>query len=223
MSVLWTLIKREVVLSVSSGASLGIGTAFFLSLVILFPFGIGPDPETLEIVGPAVLWTAPLLAILLGTEKLFQPDIEDGTMDIIRMSSLPPFALVIAKAIGTWFSAALPLIALSPLFGMMLNMDGGAILGCFIALILGSPAIVFFAVFCGTLTAQIPRAGMLTTILAVPFLIPSLIFGISASVAFAEEPAAFAAPISALIALSLLSSVLCSWSGATVLKSVKSS
>ena len=215
------LLGREISISLSRGASLGIGAAFYLSLVILFPFGIGPDPKTLEIVGPAVLWTGPLLAILLGVEKLFQPDIEDGTLDIYRMSHLPVYGVVLAKSLATWLTAALPLILLSPLFGMMLAMDGAAIMGCVVALFVGSPALVFFAVFCGALTAQIPRAGMLTTIIAVPFLIPSLIFGVSASVAFADETATISAPISVLLALSLLSSVLCTWGGSVILRGIK--
>ena len=218
MIAFWSLLQREISLSISRGASLGVGAAFFLSLVILFPFGIGPDPKTLRIVGPAILWTGPLLAILLGVEKLFQPDIEDGSLDVYRMSSLPIYGVILAKAIATWLTGALPLILLSPVFGMMLSMDGVEILGCVIALFVGSPAIVFFAVFCGALTAQIPRAGMLTTIIAVPFLIPSLIFGVSASVAYASETATISAPISVLLALSLLSSILCTWGGSVILR-----
>ena len=218
MIAFWSLLQREISLSISRGASLGVGAAFFLSLVILFPFGIGPDPKTLRIVGPAILWTGPLLAILLGVEKLFQPDIEDGSLDVYRMSSLPIYGVILAKAIATWLTGALPLILLSPVFGMMLSMGGIEILGCVIALFVGSPAIVFFAVFCGALTAQIPRAGMLTTIIAVPFLIPSLIFGVSASVAYASQTATISAPISVLLALSLLSSILCTWGGSVILR-----
>ena len=220
MTSFWALLGREISISLSRGTSLGIGAAFFLSLVILFPFGIGPDPKTLQIVGPAILWTGPLLAILLGIEKLFQPDIEDGTLDAYRMSRLPIYGVVLTKSLSTWLTAALPLIFLSPVFGMMLNMTGAEILGCVIALLVGSPALVFFSVFCGALTAQIPRAGMLTTIIAVPFLIPSLIFGVSASVAFASETATISAPISVLLALSLLSSVLCTWGGSVILAKI---
>lgn len=217
MSSFFALLKREVKISISRGTSVAIGAAFFLSLVVLFPFGIGPDPETLSIVGPAILWTGPLLAVLLGIEKLFQPDLEDGTLDVYRKSALPMFGVVLAKALSTWLTVALPLILLSPIFGMMLNMSGDAILGCVLALAIGSPALVFFAVLCGALTAQIPRAGMLTIIIAVPFLIPSLIFGVSSSVAFAVDTATIFAPISALLALSLLSSVLCTWGASAIL------
>ncbi len=218
MSAFLALLRREIGISISGGTSLGIGAAFYLSLVVLFPFGIGPDPETLRIVGPAVLWTGPLLAILLSIEKLFQPDVEDGTLEVYRMSCLPIYGVVLAKSLATWLTLALPLILLSPLFGMMLNMDGSAILGCVLALFIGSPALVFFAVFSGALTAQIPRAGMLTTIITVPFLIPSLIFGVSASVAFTLDAATISAPLSALLALSLLSSVLCTWGASVILQ-----
>ena len=221
MRSFWALLGREISISMSRGTSLGIGAAFFLSLVILFPFGIGPDRQTLQIVGPAILWTGPLLAILLGIEKLFQPDIEDGTMDLYRLSRMPTYAMVLAKSLSTWLTTALPLILLSPLFGMMLTMDGASIMGCVIALLIGSPSLVFFAVFCGALTAQIPRAGMLTTIIAIPFLIPSLIFGVSASVAFASETATISAPLSVLLALSLLSSVLCTWGGSVILRAIR--
>lgn len=212
-----SLLRREIGLSLSRGFSFGIGVAFFLSLVILFPFGIGPDPETLRIVGPAILWTAPLLSILLGIEQSFQPDIEDGSLDIYRLGQLPVSGIVIAKALSSWLTSALPLICLAPLFGMMLGMSGNAILGCVISLLVGSPAIVFFGIFCGALTSQIPRAGMLTTIIAVPFLIPTLIFGVMASVGYYSPSQSFMAPVLILAAISLLAAVICTWASALVM------
>lgn len=208
MKKLAVLLKRELMMQVSQGASLGVGITFFLSLVIIFPFGIGPDLNTLKIVGPAILWAGPLLAILLGIDRTFPPDMDDGSFDIYRMSGLPLSAIAGVKMLASWIGNALPLIALCPIFGMMLGMDMPAIMGVVLSLLIGSPAIVFFGTFCGALTARIKRAGMLTAILAVPFLIPTLIFGISTAVGYASPSLPFRSPILILIALSLLSGVM---------------
>ena len=218
MSHFSDLIMRELQLAWSQGASLAIGVVFFMALVILFPFGIGPDLGTLSLVAPAILWAGPLLAVLLGIERLFQPDEDDGTMDIYRMSDLPMILVILAKSVAAWISSVIPLLVIAPLFGMMLGMTSQAIFGCVIALFVGSPSIVFFGVLCGALTSQVRRSGMLTAILAVPLLVPTLIFGVSASVAFATPKANFVTPLLILIALSLVSALIGVWGSAMIMR-----
>ena len=62
------------------------GLVFFLMLVTIVPFAIGPDLNLLSRIGPAILWIAAALATLLGLDRLFQADAEDGSLDLILMS-----------------------------------------------------------------------------------------------------------------------------------------
>lgn len=58
-------------------------------MVLLVPFGVGPEPGRLAGVAPGMLWIAALLACLLSLDRLFQADAEDGTLDLLLLSPLP--------------------------------------------------------------------------------------------------------------------------------------
>lgn len=218
MTSAYALLARELELAFGRGANVGLGLVFFMALVILFPFGLGPDLNTLSKVGPAVLWAGPLLSILLGLEKLFQSDEEDGTLDVYRMSHTPFEVIVFIKAFAHWISGALPLVAAAPFLGFMLAMDGRDITGCLLCLLVGTPALVFFGALAAALTVRVQRGGMLLAVLAIPFLVPALIFGVSASIGFNSSTDPFKAPFLLLCAFSLFSVVLCPIAGAAALK-----
>src|SRR5476651_634778 len=65
------------------GGGASTGAVFFLILVALMPFAIGPDLNLLSRIGPAILWIAMLLSTLLGLDRLFQSDEEDGALDLL--------------------------------------------------------------------------------------------------------------------------------------------
>lgn len=218
MTALWALFRRELNLAYGRGVSVGQGLVFYLCLVILFPFGVGPNMNMLSLVSPAIIWAGPLLSILLGVEKIFQPDVDDGSFDLYRLSSQPLEMIILIKAAAFWTASALPLIAVSPLFAMMLGMEGPVIWGCLVGLLIGSPALVCFGTLCAALTVTLKRAGLLIVILAVPFLIPVLIFGVTVSRGFASASTPIAAPLYILAALSIFSALLCSLAGARILK-----
>jgi len=154
MSALLALFRREIALAYGRGAGAGVtlGLVFYLCLVILFPFGVGPNMKSLSLISPAIIWAGPLLSILLGVEKIFQPDADDGSLDLYRLSPEPLEAIILTKAGAFWCTSAVPLIAVSPLFAMMLGMEGKVMIGSLIALFIGSPALVFFGTLCAALT-----------------------------------------------------------------------
>ena len=96
---------------------------FFLILVAIMPFAIGPDLNLLARLGPAILWIAALLSTLLGLDRLFQADADDGSLDVLVNAALPLEVVVLVKCAAHWTTSALPLIVVSPLFGLMLG-DG---------------------------------------------------------------------------------------------------
>ena len=106
----WRIARR-----IGGGASVGV--VFFLILVAVMPFALGPDLNLLARLGPAILWIAALLATLLGLDRLFQADHEDGSLDILINGSLPLELAVLVKCAAHWTASALPLIVASPLSG----------------------------------------------------------------------------------------------------------
>jgi heme exporter protein B len=65
-------------LSLRSGGGALIGVVFFLAVVIVVPFAVGPDMKLLARIGPAILWIGALLATLLNLDRLFRDDRDDG-------------------------------------------------------------------------------------------------------------------------------------------------
>ena len=97
MRQLVALVKRDLSLAYQSGSGPVLGLIFYLCLVILFPFGVGPNMNTLSLISPAIIWAGPVLSILLGVEKVFQPDFDDGSFDVYRLSGIPLEMIVLTK------------------------------------------------------------------------------------------------------------------------------
>lgn len=215
------LLGRELALAFGRGSNIALPLVFFLALVVLFPFGIGPDPETLRLVGPAILWVGPLLGTLLALESVFQPDVEDGTLDVLLTGPLPLELVVGIKALSVWLSTALPLTLAAPVFGLMLSMEGPALLGTTLSLAVGTPALAFLGTMGAAVTAPLRRAGMLLAIIIVPLLVPVLIFGVGAAAGFGDAALPFRAPFLLLCAFSLFATIIGPIAGAAGLRALK--
>ena len=212
------LIIRELKIAGRAGGGAMTGVLFFLAVVAIVPFGIGPDLKLLARLGPATLWTGALLAALLGLDRLFRQDREDGSLDLVLMAE-PPIALaVLAKCIAHWIATGLPLVAASPLFGMLMNMEPKAIAAVALTLAVGTPAITFIGAVGAAVTVALPRGGLLIAILTLPLVIPVLVFGVAASLGAVEDPAPFLPPFLILCAITLFFAVLGPFAAAAALK-----
>ncbi len=215
---LGALFGRELRLARRIGGGGAMGLVFFLILVTITPFAIGPDLNLLARIGPAILWIAALLASLLGMDRLFQSDYEDGSLDLLRMMDAPLELLVATKCVAHWTATGLPLVVAAPLFGVMLGLDGNAMLGVAASLLAGTPALTFIGAIGAALTANLRRGGLLMAVLILPFTVPVLIFGVSAADAASGGVVSFWTPFSALCALTLGAMALAPFAAAAALR-----
>ncbi len=215
------LISREFRLNLRAGSGALTGLLFFLAVVTVIPFGVGPDARLLARIGPAILWIGALLASLLGLDRLFQIDREDGSLDLM-VAGQDIFGLsatVFAKALSHWLMTVLPLIIAAPLLGLILNMEPLAIAAATLTLLAGTPAITFIGAVGAAITVSLPRGGLLVSVLILPLVIPVLIFGVSATSGAIEDTTPFLAPFLILCALTLFFAVLGTLAAAFALKS----
>ena len=208
MSALFSLFAFEVRLAMRSGGGTLMGIIFFLSIVTIIPFAVGPDLQLLARIGPAVLWIGALLATLLGLERLFKTDQEDGALDVLRMSDHPLEVIVFVKCLAHWAVTGLPLVFAAPLFGLLLNMDSRTIIATSGMLFIGTPALTYLGSIGAALTVSLRRGGLLLPILILPLTIPVIIFGVAASYAINDPITTFRTPFLFLTALSLFALVL---------------
>lgn len=197
------LFLREWRIARRIGGGAATGAVFFLILVALTPFAIGPDLNLLARIGPAILWIAALLSTLLGLDRLFQGEDEDGSLDLIVGARLPLEVVVLIKCAAHWATSALPLIVLSPVFGLMLALDAKALGLVAASLLVGTPALILLGAIGAAVTVSLRRGGLLMAVLVLPLTIPVLIFGVAAASAASGGVAPFLAPFLVLCALSL--------------------
>ena len=202
------LFLRDLKLSIRAGGGALIGVLFFLTIVAVIPFGVGPDLKLLSRIGPAIVWIGALRAALLGLDRLFQAERDDGSLDLMLMQETPLVLTVLVKCFAHWTATSLPLVIASPLLGLFMNMDEIAIGATMLTLLAGSPAITFIGAVGAAVAVALPRGGLLVSILVLPLTIPVLIFGVSATYAAVEEPAPFLPPFLILIALTLFFAVI---------------
>ncbi len=186
MSAARAVLGRELRLALRSGGGAGLGLAFFLIVVLLMPFGVGPETERLSTVAVGTLWIAALLACLLSLDRLFQTDAEDGTLDILALSPLPLESLVALKALAHWLTTGLPLVVAAPVLALTLSLPAPAYPWLIASLAAGTPGLSFLGAIGAALTVGIRRGGLLLSILVLPLYIPTLIFGARAVTAAAE-------------------------------------
>jgi heme exporter protein B len=151
--------------------------AFFLLVVALMPFAVGPDARLLGRIGPGVLWIAALTAALLPVERLIEPDRADGVLDQLALHSLAEESVAVAKIAAHWLTFG-PLLLIAAVPGAaLLGMGGASLARTEIALAIGTPGLAALAVAIAAVTAGLPRAGSLAGLLLLPLAVPLLIFG----------------------------------------------
>jgi len=180
MGAFFGLIRRDLRLSLRQGGEMGLVLGFFVLAVLLFPFGVGPEPELLRRIGAGVIWVAALLAAVISLDRLFAADHADGSLDLIALSALPLEAAVAAKAIAHWLTTGLPLTVLSPLLAVFVNLDPSAMPVLVLGLLIGSPVLSLFGTIAAALTIGARRPGVLVSLLVLPLYLPPLIFGAGA-------------------------------------------
>ncbi|MDX5403358.1 MAG: heme exporter protein CcmB, partial [Rhodobacterales bacterium] len=164
-------------LAVRAGGGFGLGLAFFLIVVVLVPFGVGPDSGLLAMIAPGILWLGALLSCLLSLDRIFALDWEDGSLDLLATAPLPMEGLVSLKALAHWLTTGVPLVLASPLFALLLSLPVEGYLPLVISLALGTPALSVIGTFGAALTVGLKRGGLLLSLLVLPLYVPTLIFG----------------------------------------------
>ena len=208
MNGFWTLLKRDLILALRDGGALGTALGFYLIVVSLLPLGLGPDLNLLSRIAPGILWIALLLAALLSLNRMFETDYEDGTLEAIAAGPLPLELVAAAKALAHALTTGVPLVLLTPLLGLLLNLDLQAYPVLLASMLAGIPAVSFLGSIGAALTLKTRRGGLLLALLVLPLYVPTLIFGIAAVNNGLAGPHGASSSFLILGAVSLVSSVL---------------
>jgi len=174
------VLRRDLRLALRRAGDTAQGVVFFLIALSLFPLGVGASPDILARIGAGVIWVLALLAVLLGLERLYQADHEDGSLEQLALAPLPLELLVAGKCLGHWLTSGLLLVVASPLLALLMALPAGAYWAMPLALLLGTPTLTLIGSIGAALLVGSRRGSMLTALLVLPLYIPVLIFGVAA-------------------------------------------
>jgi heme exporter protein B len=175
-----SVFMRELKLAWSGGGGPALPVGFFAAASSLTPFAVGQDTQTLLIAGPGVMWIALALASLLPMERLFQADLEDGTLDAYAGSGVALEGIAAAKTLAHWIATGIPLAIVAPILWIMLQGDPGHSPVVALASLIGSAAFFFFGSIGAALAAGVRRGGLLIALVTLPLYVPTMIFGAAA-------------------------------------------
>ena len=179
----WTVlfishIKRDVLVNTRSLIDVISVFGFMLLIIILFPIGIGPTKEKLDIVSNAVLWISLIIAIIPSLEKMLQKDFDSGWLDQIATSPAPLEIVLLAKSISHWLIIIIPLILASPLFAILLDLEFNQIPWIILSMTIGGLSISLIGIIGAALLLGARRGNVLLPVLIIPLIVPILIFGV---------------------------------------------
>jgi heme exporter protein B len=179
MSLYAGIFKRDLHIAFKQKAELVQPLMFLLMVVTLFPLGVSPAPETLQRIGPGVIWIAAILSSLLAMERLFRDDFQDGALEQYMLSGMALPAVSAVKVAVHWLVSFVPLLILSPLLAMFLNLTYDMYIALMLTLLLGSPLLSLVGAIAVGLTVGLQKGGVLLALLLIPVFIPLLIFATS--------------------------------------------
>jgi len=218
MSAFLELARRDLSVAWKEGGTVGVALGFYLVVVTLLPLGIGPDLNLLRRIAPGVLWVALLLAALLSLGRMFETDLEDGSLEVLAIGPLPLEAVAAAKSLTHWLTTGVPLTALAPLLGLLLDIEPETYGVLTLSMLAGTPAVSSLGAVGAALTLRTRRGGLLLALLMLPLFVPTLVFGIEAVRASSLASQTFLPSFLMLCAVSLAALVLAPLAAAAALR-----
>jgi heme exporter protein B len=182
------LIVRELRLSLRHAADTAAALLFFVIAATLFPFALGPDPRTLAVIAPGVIWVCALLAALLPLDRLFGADFEDGSLDLLLLSGLPAYAIAFAKSAAHWLTTGLPLLMIAAPLAIMLRLPVVQLPLLILSLLPGTLLLSLLGTLAAAITLGARRSAVLMPLITLPLMIPTLIFGTAVGVSPHPKP-----------------------------------
>lgn len=211
------VLQRDLTLAYRRRADVLTTLFFFVIVVSLFPFGVGPETNQLRVMAPGVLWVAALLASMLSLGRLFSFDYLDGTLEQMLVGAAPLGVVVVAKVIAHWLVSGLPLVLITPVLGVMFDLPSDQLAVLTLSLLIGTPVLSLIGAIGAALTLGLRGGGVLVSLLVLPLYVPVLIFGAGA---VGAQAAAIGAQSHLLLlaAFFVVSSMFAPWAAAAGLR-----
>ena len=221
MSGLLILFRRELALAWSGGGGPLLACGFFMCLTVLVPLAAGGDPAGLRPVAGGIAWLALALSSILSLERLFERDLEDGTLDLLTLGPVPLELVVIAKAKAQWLAVGWPLALTAPVASITLGLPPSLAPLVALSALIGGLGFALTGALGAALALGSKRGGLLIAVVILPLFIPPVIFGAGAL----ERASNGLSPLPALALLAayvLFAGIIAPFAGAAAIRNAQS-
>lgn len=171
------LFRREFALAWAGGGGALLPVGFFAGAASLAPLASGVEPDRIAAIGPAALWVALALSALLSAERLFQGELEDGSLDLLLTSGAPGALVSAIKCLAHWLAIGGPLALVAPALWLLLKLPFEALGLGIAALLIGKLTFLLIGGIAAALAVGVRRGALLIALLCLPLYAPTAIFG----------------------------------------------
>jgi heme exporter protein B len=175
-STVAALVRKDLRLELRAFESLPAMLMFSVSTFVLFHFGLDRGSLAGDLAA-GVLWVTLLLAAVLGMNRLFVAEHEQGGFDGFLMAPVDRTALFVAKALLLFgFLVAVELVAVPAFVILLLQPGPGQALPELLAvLLLADAGIAVVGTLVGALGVQTRARDLIVPLIALPLLVPVVI------------------------------------------------
>ncbi len=177
MNIYQQLFLRDLRVSMKRWSDLLTGIIMFILVAFIFPLIAGSDQDVMQrIIGPVILLSS-LLASLISMQNIFKPDLNNGSLEQLVLSTHSLSGLVFIKILSYWISSSLPLVVVSSLIASAYYVTGIDIAKVMLTVLLATTTLVNINSLAAALTLGVRYPGALMTLILFPLSLPILIFG----------------------------------------------
>jgi heme exporter protein B len=195
MSTVGALVRKDLQLELRTRESVPSMFLFSLSTFVLFRFGL--DRETLAgDLASGVLWVTLLFAAVLGMNRLFVAEREEGGFDAFLLAPVDRTALFVAKAAVLFGFLVAVEIAAIPAFAVLLlgPSPAQALPELLPVLLLADAGIAIIGTLVGALAIQTRARDLIVPLISLPLILPVVIAAGHATAPLFAEAGAEALP-----------------------------
>jgi heme exporter protein B len=176
------LIRKDLQAELRSFEAVPAMTMFVVSAFVLFHFGLDRD-EIAGDLASGVLWVTLLLAAVLGINRLFVTEREQGGFDAFLLAPVDRTAMFVAKALLLFgYLVVIEIVALAAFAVLLLGPGlGQALPELPLTLLLADVGLAVIGTLVGALAVQTRARDLLVPLLALPMALPVLIAGANAT------------------------------------------
>jgi heme exporter protein B len=176
------LLRKELLVELRTLESVPGMSLFAVTTFVVFHFALNRNSVDGDLAA-GILWVTLLFAAILGVNRLFVADADQGGFDGFLLAPVDRSAMLIAKALTLLaYLLAFEIVAV-PAFGLLLLGPslGGAMPELLLVLALGDLGVAVIGTLVAALAVQTRARDLLGPLLALPLLVPIVIGGARAS------------------------------------------